>query len=72
MIVAGVGCRKGAQAADIAAAIAQALAMPLAERRARHKAMFEVLSRHDIQAWADSFLAALQREPEMPMRLGRV
>jgi trehalose-6-phosphate synthase len=46
--------------------------MPLAERRARHKAMFEVLARQDIQWWADRFLAALQREPALPMRLGRV
>jgi trehalose 6-phosphate synthase len=53
----------------VASAIGQALAMPLDERRARHKAMFEVLSRHDIQAWADRFLAALQRETALPMRL---
>src|SRR5690242_18099824 len=56
----------------VAAAIGQALAMPLDERRARHKAMFEVLSRADIQAWADRFLAALQRESARPMRLSRV
>jgi trehalose 6-phosphate synthase len=57
---------------SVAAAIGQALAMPLAERQARHKAMFEVLARQDIQWWADRFLAALQREPALPMRLGRV
>jgi len=48
---------------SVAAAIGEALAMPLPERRARHKAMFEVLSRNDIQSWADRFLSVLQREP---------
>jgi trehalose 6-phosphate synthase len=57
---------------SVAAAIGQALAMPLAERQARHKAIFDVLSRNDIQTWADRFLAALQREPALPMRLGRM
>jgi len=57
---------------SVAAAIGQALAMPLAERRARHKAMFDVLARHDIQAWADRFLADLQREPELLGRVGRL
>ncbi len=57
---------------SVAGAIGQALVMPLAERRARHKAMFDVLSRNDIQAWADSFLAALQREPREPDRVDRI
>jgi trehalose 6-phosphate synthase len=48
---------------SVAVAIGQALSMPLDERRARHKAIFEVLSRNDIQYWADRFLSALQREP---------
>jgi trehalose 6-phosphate synthase len=57
---------------SVAAAIAQALAMPLPERRERHKANFDVLARNDIQAWADRFLAALQREPKMPLRVERI
>jgi len=47
---------------SVAAAIGQALSMPLAERRQRHHAMFRVLSRNDIQHWAGSFLAALERD----------
>ncbi len=57
---------------SVAGAIGQALAMPLAERRTRHKAMFDVLSHNDIQAWADRFLAALQREPRQPDRVDRI
>jgi len=46
---------------DTADAIEQALAMPLAERRERWQAMFDHLSRHDIAAWRDAFLAALEQ-----------
>jgi trehalose 6-phosphate synthase len=48
---------------SVAAAIGQALSMPLAERRQRHDAMFRVLSKNDIQFWADRFLDALERPP---------
>ena len=48
---------------SVAAAIGQALAMPLQERRDRHDALFKVLSRNDIQFWADRFLKALERPP---------
>jgi trehalose 6-phosphate synthase len=48
---------------SVAAAIGQALSMPLAERRQRHDTVFQVLSHNDIQHWADSFLAALERQP---------
>jgi hypothetical protein len=48
---------------SVAAAIGQALSMPLAERRQRHDSVFQVLSHNDIQHWADSFLAALERQP---------
>jgi trehalose 6-phosphate synthase len=48
---------------SVAAAIGQALSMPLAERRQRHDAMFQVLSKNDIQFWADRFLDALERPP---------
>jgi trehalose 6-phosphate synthase len=48
---------------SVAAALGQALSMPLDERRERYEAMFRVLSRNDIQYWADRFLGALEREP---------
>src|SRR5438552_7153837 len=48
---------------SVAAALAQALSMPLQERRERHQALFRVLSKNDIQYWADKFLSALEREP---------
>jgi len=57
---------------SVAAALGQALAMPLKERRERHAAMFEVLSRNDIQSWADRFLAALRRPPAPANRLERM
>ena len=57
---------------SVAAAIGQALAMPLTERRDRHKAMFEVLSRNDIQSWADRFLSILQRAPAAPSALDQI
>ena len=37
--------------------------MPMAERRARHNALFQVLSHNDIQHWADRFLTTLEQEP---------
>jgi trehalose 6-phosphate synthase len=43
----------------VADALDRALAMPLEERRERHAAMFAILSRHDITAWRESFVAAL-------------
>ena len=54
---------------SVAAAIGQALSMPLPERRDRHNAMFQVLLRNDIQHWAGSFLAELEREPTAPSQL---
>ena len=39
--------------------IEQGLTMPLAERRERWAAMFEHLSKHDINAWRRAFLTAL-------------
>jgi trehalose 6-phosphate synthase len=44
-------------------AIARALSMPLEERRERHAALFDVLSRNDIQHWADRFITTLTRPP---------
>jgi trehalose 6-phosphate synthase len=40
-------------------AIQSALYMPLAERRDRHSSLMAVLRKHDIAAWTDGFLAAL-------------
>ena len=57
---------------SVAAAIGQALSMPLPERRDRHNAMFQVLSHNDIQHWAGSFLAELEREPSALSRLEQV
>src|SRR5579872_7288464 len=42
----------------IAAAIDAALQMPLGERQARHRRMYRHLAAHDIDRWAESFLAA--------------
>ena len=47
---------------SVAAAIGQALSMALAERRQRYQSMFRVLAQNDIQHWAGSFLAALERD----------
>ena len=43
----------------MAAAIDAALRMPLADRQARWRRMFRHLAAHDIDRWAESFLAAL-------------
>jgi len=47
----------------VAGAIARALSMPLEERRARHAALYEALTRNDIKDWADKFLTELTRPP---------
>jgi trehalose 6-phosphate synthase len=57
---------------SVAAAIAQALAMPLEERRERHAALFRVLSRNDVQYWADRYLGALDRPSVPASRLERM
>jgi trehalose 6-phosphate synthase len=57
---------------SVAVAIGRALSMPLAERRDRHKAIFEVLARNDIQIWAARFLGALEREPAAVSHLDQV
>jgi trehalose 6-phosphate synthase len=57
---------------SVAGAIGQALSMPLAERRERYEAIYKVLSRNDIQHWADRFLTALEQEPAAPNRLEQI
>src|SRR5215467_12432681 len=54
---------------SVAVAIGHALSMPLAERRERHQALLRVLSQNDIQHWAERFLSALRREPNVVSRL---
>jgi trehalose 6-phosphate synthase len=43
----------------VAAAIHRALTMPEQERRARHKALYEIISRNDINDWPGRFLSDL-------------
>jgi trehalose 6-phosphate synthase len=57
---------------SVAAAIGRALSMPLEERRARHKVLFEVLSRNDVRQWANRFLDELVRTPVTANRLGQI
>ncbi len=45
---------------DMVEAFETALGMPLAQRRERWQAMFERLSRHDIAAWRNAFVQALE------------
>ena len=45
---------------QIADALHRALAMPVEERRDRHETMMAQLSAHDVHAWRDAFLDALQ------------
>jgi trehalose 6-phosphate synthase len=47
---------------SVAVALDRALSMPLEQRRERHQSMLEVLTRNDIQAWADRFLNALSEQ----------
>ena len=46
---------------QIVDALDRALAMPLEERRARYEAMMARLGRHDVHAWREAFLNALQQ-----------
>jgi len=46
---------------QITDALDQALAMPLEERRARYETMMAQLVEHDVHAWRDAFLDALQQ-----------
>jgi trehalose 6-phosphate synthase len=50
----------------MAAAIDTALQMPLAERQSRYRRMFRHLAAHDIDRWAESFLAALMESRHTP------
>jgi trehalose 6-phosphate synthase len=50
----------------VAAALKRALEMPLFERRERHGPMLEHLLVHDIEHWAESYLAALAETRQRP------
>ncbi len=50
--------------ASVGAAIARALSMPLEERQARQNALFDIISRNDIDHWPDRFLSMLTGETE--------
>ncbi len=45
----------------VSGAINRALHMPLAERQERYQAMFDVISRNDVNVWAQRFIDALQK-----------
>ena len=51
----------------VATSIAHALSMSLDERRARHQAMFRLISENDLKSWGDCFLDALTKEGELPL-----
>jgi trehalose 6-phosphate synthase len=50
----------------VATSIAHALSMPLEERRARHAALFQVISENDIYWWGEHFLSVLTKEAGRP------
>ena len=50
----------------VAAALKRALGMPLLERRERHGPMLEHLKVHDIERWAQDYLAALGETRQRP------
>jgi trehalose 6-phosphate synthase len=50
----------------LAAAIDRALLMPLGERQARYRRMYRHLAAHDIDRWAESFLAVLMESRQPP------
>jgi trehalose 6-phosphate synthase len=51
----------------VATSIAHALSMPLEERRARHAALFRVISENDIHWWGEHFLTALTKDTGLPL-----
>ncbi|MGP0092722.1 MAG: alpha,alpha-trehalose-phosphate synthase (UDP-forming) [Xanthobacteraceae bacterium] len=57
---------------SVGTAIAQALSMPLDERRARHEAIFQVLSTNNVELWGERFLIALTRPLNLPNWLGQM
>ncbi len=56
----------------MAAALKRALEMPLSERRERHGPMLEYLLVHDIEGWAEDYLAALAETRQRPSLMGEL
>jgi trehalose 6-phosphate synthase len=52
----------------VATSIAHALSMPLDERRARHEALFHVISRNDLDSWGQHFLTELTKDAGLAAR----
>ncbi|MGY3452424.1 alpha,alpha-trehalose-phosphate synthase (UDP-forming) [Bradyrhizobium sp. USDA 4353] len=52
---------------EVADALRRALAMDRAERMARWRALYDVVSRNDVQAWRDSFVARLRATRGLPI-----
>jgi len=48
---------------EISDALKRALSMDLAERKRRFETLFDNVSRHDVTAWRDEFVAALRAPP---------
>jgi len=48
---------------QVANALDRAIAMPVEERRERHAALLARIERHDVHAWCQSYLDALQHDP---------
>jgi hypothetical protein len=40
--------------------------MPLDERRARHEALFQVISASNLQSWGELFLTTLTKSADLP------
>jgi len=53
---------------EIAVAIDRALTMPLDERRARHTACLRAVQANDVAHWRQSFLGALEKVPQTPVK----
>jgi trehalose 6-phosphate synthase len=50
----------------VATSISHALSMSLDERRARHNALFHLVSENDLKSWGELFLASLTNDPDLP------
>jgi trehalose 6-phosphate synthase len=51
----------------VATSISHALSMSLEERRSRHQTLFHLISENDLKTWSELFLAALTKEPDLPI-----
>jgi len=51
----------------VATSLSHALSMSLDERRMRHKDLFRLISENDLKSWGELFLAALTKDPDLPL-----